>query len=145
MSNTPLVVERTLNGSIDAVWAAITEYERMRSWYFDLPGFRAELGYEFSFTGGPAEDRQYLHLCKITEVIPGRKLAYSWRYDGYPGDSLVSFELFSEGDKTRIVLTHSGLETFGTENPDLARHNFEAGWTAIIGTSLPEYIDSLGK
>ena len=143
-ATTPFVIERTLNSPIAAVWAAITESERMKNWYFDLPGFTPEVGYEFSFTGGP-EDRQYLHLCKITEVIPGKKLAYTWRYDGYPGSSLVTFELFEEGNSTRIKLTHSGLETFGTDNPDLAPHNFAAGWNAIIGTSLPGYIDSLAK
>ena len=83
----------------------------------------------------------YLHLCKITEVIPGKKLTHSWRYDGYAGNSFVTFELFDEGSKTRVKLTHAGLETFPKENPDLARHNFEVGWTDIIGRSLKEFVE----
>ena len=44
----------------------------------------------------------------------------------------MSFELFDEGGKTRLHLTHVGLETFAPEtNPDFAPGNFLAGWTAL--------------
>ncbi len=55
--------------------------------------FKAELGYKFQFPGGTAE-QQYLHLCEVTEVVVGKKLTYSWRYDGYAGNSFVTCELF---------------------------------------------------
>ncbi len=112
----------------------------MKSWYFDLAEFRPEVGFEFSFIGG-TENKKFKHLCKITAVIKEKKLAYSWKYEGYPGESLVTFELFPEGNKTRLKLTHEGLDTFPSEIPDFARKNFEAGWTQIIGTSLKEYIE----
>jgi len=74
-------------------------------------------------------------------VIPNKKLSYSWRYDGYPGDSYVTFELFEEGDKTRLKLTHEGIESFGTDNPDFARENFDAGWTHLISTAIKEFVE----
>jgi hypothetical protein len=44
----------------------------------------------------------------------------------------VSFELFNEGGKTRLRLTHVGLQAFAPEtNPDSATGNFLAGWTAL--------------
>lgn len=140
MTDQPFTIERTLNAPIARVWQAITGEHDMKQWYFTLPGFKAEVGYEFQFTGGP-DDRQYLHLCKVTEVVPGSKLTYSWRYDGYAGNSFVTFELFDEGGKTRLKLTHAGLETFPADNKDLAKENFVAGWTEIIGTSLKEYLE----
>jgi len=73
--------------------------------------------------------------------VEGKKISYSWRYDGYEGSSLVTFELFDEGGKTRVKLTHSGLETFPASNPDLAAGNFLEGWTMIIGKSLKEYLE----
>jgi uncharacterized protein YndB with AHSA1/START domain len=82
-----------------------------------------------------------LHLCKITEVVIGKKLSYSWRYDGYEGNSFVTFELFPEGNKTRLKLTHKGLETFPINNPDFAKENFIDGWTYITGTSLKEFLE----
>jgi len=140
MKNEPLVLERTFNAPIDKVWKAITDKDNMKQWYFDLAEFRPEVGFEFQFTGG-TEENAYLHLCRITEVEPGRKLTYSWRYEGYAGNSFVTFELFPEGDKTRLKLTHAGLETFPASNPDLRRENFEAGWTQIIGTNLKNYLE----
>ena len=141
MDAKPFVIERTYNVSPENVWKAITDKDQMKQWYFDLKEFRPEIGFEFSFYGG-TEDKQYLHLCKITEVVKGKKLSYSWRYEGYAGISEVSFELFDEGGKTKLRLTHAGLETFpAAENPDLKKENFEMGWTEIIGKSLKEFVE----
>lgn len=140
MQPEPFIIERVLNASVATVWQAITGNEQMKQWYFDLPGFTTQPGYTFTFKGGPP-DKIYVHLCRVTEVIPNKKLCYTWRYEGYEGDSLVSFELFEEGAQTRLRLTHSGLETFPAANPDLAKHNFVAGWTDIIGRSLPEFLE----
>lgn len=138
--NTPFIIERTYNAPIEKVWKAITDKEDMKQWYFDLEEFKAEPGFEFRFYGGTPE-KQYLHLCKVTEVIPGKKLTYSWRYDGYEGNSFVTFELFDEGDKTRLKLTHAGLETFPSGNPDFAKENFIAGWTDLIGRLLKDFVE----
>jgi uncharacterized protein YndB with AHSA1/START domain len=138
----PFVIERTLNAPADKVWKAITDKHEMKQWYFDLKEFKPEVGFEFSFSGGEKDGVQYLHLCKVTEVIKEKKLTYSWRYDGYGGNSFVTFELFAEGDKTRLKLTHEGLETFPAIAA-FARKNFENGWTSIIGSSLPKYLEGL--
>ncbi|MEO6719532.1 MAG: SRPBCC domain-containing protein, partial [Ferruginibacter sp.] len=111
MENTPIVLERTFNAPAAKVWKAITDNTEMKKWYFDLEEFKAEPGFEFQFYGG-TDEHKYLHLCRVTEVEPGKKLTYSWKYDGYPGESFVTFEIFEEGDKTKLVLTHKGLETF---------------------------------
>lgn len=144
MSNEPFVIERTFNAPAATLWKAITDKHEMKQWYFDLAEFKAEVGFEFQFSGGPSPERQYLHLCKVTEVVAGKKLAYSWRYDGYAGNSLVTFELFAEGNGTRIRLSHAGLETFPQE-PDFAENNFVEGWTDIIGRSLKEYVEKRQK
>jgi uncharacterized protein YndB with AHSA1/START domain len=141
MKQEPLIVERTYNAPADRVWNAITNLDQMRQWYFDLAAFRAETGFEFQFEGGP-DDRKYVHKCRVTEVVPGKKLQYSWRYEGFEGNSFVTFELFPEGDKTRLKLTHEGLETFPT-HPDFARKNFMEGWNAIIGTSLKDFVEKV--
>lgn len=141
MNHKPFTIERTFNAPVSTVWKAITDKNEMKKWYFDLPDFKADVGFEFQFPGGPAPDRQYLHLCQVTEVVPGKKLAYTWSYQGYEGTSMVIFELFPEGQKTRLLLTHSGLENFiSNKNPDLDAKNFEAGWTQIIGASLENYL-----
>jgi uncharacterized protein YndB with AHSA1/START domain len=124
-----IVIERTFNAPIAQVWRALTDVNQMRQWYFDLKEFKPEVGFEFEFVV-EHEGRTYHHLCRIMEAIPERKIAYTWRYKGEPGESLVSFELFPAGDKTRLKLTHEGLETF-PQTPAFARKNFEGGWTAL--------------
>ena len=135
----PIVIERVYDAPVDKVWKAITSKEQMKEWYFELSAFEAKPGFEFSFEGGK-DDKTYLHLCKVKEVIEGKKLSYTWRYQGYSGDSLVTFELFPEGNKTRLKLTHEGLETLQPGHADFAKENFVQGWTHIIGKSLPEYL-----
>lgn len=138
MKNEPFVIERTFNAPAEMVWKAISDKNEMKRWYFDFAEFRPEAGFEFSFLGG--DEKQFVHLCKVTEVLPGKKLSYTWRYEGYQGSSLVTFELFPEGNKTKLRLTHAGLETFPPVS-GFAKENFVAGWTHIIGTSLKEYLE----
>jgi uncharacterized protein YndB with AHSA1/START domain len=142
MKNEPFVIERTLNAPVEKVWKAITDKNDMKQWYFDLKEFKPEVGFEFRFDGGP-EDRVYTHICQVTEVIPNKKIAYSWRYDGYEGNSIVSWELFPEGaGKTRLKLTHTGLETFpAAMYPDFAKKNFEEGWTYFVGKAVIEFVE----
>jgi uncharacterized protein YndB with AHSA1/START domain len=135
-----VVIERTFNAPIARVWKSITDVEEMRPWYFDLQEFKPEVGFEFEFVV-EHEGTMYNHRCKITEVIPQEKLAYRWRYEGHEGDSLVTFELFADGNKTRLKLTHEGLETF-PKTSSFARKNFMEGWTQIIGSSLKEFVET---
>ncbi|MGI8950572.1 MAG: SRPBCC family protein [Chitinophagaceae bacterium] len=142
MKNEPFVIERTYNAPVEKVWNALTDKNQMKQWYFDIVDFKPEVGFEFTFTGG-SESKKYVHLCKITAVIPNKKLNYSWRYKDYEGNSIVTFELFDEGNKTKLRLTHEGLETFPQNNPDFAKESFMAGWTHIIGTSLKEFVEKV--
>ena len=98
------------------------------------------MGFEFSFPGQGPEGRPYLHRCRVTRVIPNRLLAYTWSYEGYEGESELSFELYPEGEGTRLVLTHSGLHSFPASNPDLAPGNFVQGWTWFLDTGLPGFL-----
>jgi len=134
-----VVVERTFNAPVAKVWKALTDVDQMREWYFDLKEFNPTVGFEFEFVV-EHEGNRYHHLCRVTEVIPEKKIAYTWRYKDQPGDSLVTLELFAEGDKTRLKLTHSGIETF-PKTPAFARKNFENGWTQIIGTELKQFVE----
>ncbi|PYK04548.1 MAG: SRPBCC domain-containing protein [Verrucomicrobia bacterium] len=138
-----VIIERTLNAPVAQVWKALTDVDQMRQWYFDLKEFKPEVGFEFEFVV-EHEGTTYHHLCRVTEVISEKKIAYTWRYKNEPGDSLVTIELFAEGNKTRLKLTHSGIETF-PKTPAYARKNFEAGWTQIIGSELKQFVEKTGK
>jgi uncharacterized protein YndB with AHSA1/START domain len=133
-----VVIERTFNAPVARVWKTLTDVDQMRQWYFDLPEFKPEVGFEFEFVV-EHEGNTYHHLCKVTEAIPQKKLAYTWRYKGEPGDSLVTFELVPKGGKTRLKLTHEGLETF-PRTPAFKRENFNQGWAALA-SELQKFLE----
>jgi len=136
----PIVLERTFEADSTAVWKALTDKEKMKEWYFDLKEFKPQVGFEFQFLAGD-EKAKYLHICKIQEVIPGTKLSYTWKYDHDPGVSLVTFELFPQGNKTKLKLTHSGIENFSKDHPELDKKNFAMGWDEIINSNLKKFLE----
>ncbi|KAB2837865.1 MAG: SRPBCC domain-containing protein [Melioribacteraceae bacterium] len=141
MNVQPLIKEVVINADASKVWEAITNKDKMKEWYFDIAEFKPEVGFEFQFAGQGLKGEQYIHLCKITEVIHGKKLSYTWTYKNYQGTSTVTFELFSEGKQTRVKLTHAGIENFATDNPDFAIDNFNEGWTYLITKALKEFAE----
>jgi uncharacterized protein YndB with AHSA1/START domain len=136
----PIVIEKIYNAPVERVWAAITDKNEMKNWYFDLDEFKPEVGFEFQFFGTGHEGEKYLHLCKVTEAEPNKKLTYTWRYDKLEGDSSVSFELFPEGNRTKLRLTHRGLGSFPENNRDFARDSFQGGWNELINILLDNYL-----
>ena len=141
----PIIVEQTFPLSINTVWKAITEIDQMRQWYFEnIPSFEPDVGFETQFNVR-CEGRDFLHLWKVTEVVPKQKITYSWKYDSYPGDSFVTFELFEEDNLTTIRLTHQVQESFPEDIPEFAREGCVEGWTYFIRKSLKEYLEKQTK
>ena len=130
-SGETIVLEHTFNAPIATVWKALTNVDELRRWYFDLAEFKPQAGFEFQFVV-EHKGHKYDHRCKVIEVIPQKKIAYTWRYEGHAGDSLVTFALSAAGDGTRLTLTHEGLETF-PKLPSFAHKNFMEGCFAGLG------------
>ncbi|MGA7160895.1 MAG: SRPBCC domain-containing protein [Bacteroidota bacterium] len=142
MKDDPIIIERTFEASVGKVWKAITDLQQMKQWYFPaLEHFKPEAGFQTEFNVRN-DGKNYLHIWKITEVKPLKKISYEWKFGGFPGNSLVTFELSAIGKKTKLKLSHKGMETFLPDlNPPLAREKFVAGWTALIGDSLKKFVE----
>ena len=64
MEPQPFVIERVFDAPAANVWKAITEIDHLRQWYFNIPDFKAKVGFEFTFeSGGTA-------LKEMLEKIP---------------------------------------------------------------------------
>lgn len=135
----PFEINRIFKASPLLIWNALTNSNEMKQWYFDIPDFTPLVGFKFTFIGG-TEECNYTHLCTITEAVPLQTLAYTWRYEGYDGDSLVTWRLQPTGNGTVLQLCHSGLDTFPSTNSDFALNSFVDGWNHIINKSLPTYL-----
>jgi uncharacterized protein YndB with AHSA1/START domain len=141
-----VIIERTYDAPVEMVWRALTDETQMKQWYFpQIPAFKPVVGFE-TRVDVPHEGKVYKHLWKVTEAVPDKKIAYSWKYVDYPGESVVSFELFPEGaKKTKLKLSHTGLETFlPQQHPEMASKNFFGGWTHFAG-ALAEFLAKNGK
>ncbi len=96
--NEPIVVEANINAPASLVWQALTDKAGMKEWYFNLEEFKAEVGFKFQFYGG-TEDKQYLHLCTIIEVIPEKKLSHTWMYENVTTETIVTWKLAGDENK----------------------------------------------
>lgn len=136
----PVVAEATYSADKGEVWDAITNPDRMRQWFFKpMQDFRAEVGFETEFDI-ECEGSVYPHLWKVTEVIPGRRLVYDWRYRGYSGESQLAWDLEEVDDGIKLTVTHSGIESFPQDNPVFSRQSTQAGWDYFV-ESLRQHLD----
>ncbi len=141
MKKESILVERTFNVPVSKVWYALTDASEIKQWYFDIEKFEPKVGFKFDFMGGPDENTQYLHLCEVTEVIENEKLAYTWRYDNYPGNSLVCWQLIDRGQKTIVRLIHADIHSLAESGSDFSKENFTAGWNYILHTGLKNHLE----
>lgn len=65
----------------------------------------------------------------VVETVPGRKVSFTWGWNGHPGippgSTLVEIELVPDGDGTLVRLTHSQLDA-----DDQPIHR--TGWTHYL-------------
>jgi uncharacterized protein YndB with AHSA1/START domain len=136
----PIVVEQTFNTSINNVWNAITKVDQMRKWFFEnIESFKPEVGFKTQFSV-QSQDRSFLHLWKLTEVIHMKKIVYNWKYGSYSGNSFVTFELFEQENQTKLRLTHEVIESFPKDIPEFSRDSGIEGWNYFIRNRLKEFL-----
>lgn len=137
--STALIKEFSYNVPIEKVWWALTYKDKMKKWYFpQLQKFEPKVGFKFQFNDDGAK---YQKEWVVTKVIEGKTLAHSWSYKDYPGSSEVTFDLFSDGDKTRLRVTQTNLESF-PDHPHFKRERFEWGWNNLLGQNLKDLLEN---
>ncbi|KUG25542.1 hypothetical protein ASZ90_004635 [hydrocarbon metagenome] len=140
-NNEPIIVEQIFENNIQRIWNSITDIKEMHNWYFEnIPSFLPEVGFKTQFNI-QSEERNFLHIWQVIEVIPARLIKYNWKYEGYNGDSNVTFELFDQNDKTKLRLTVEILEDFSEDIPEFRRESCINGWNYFIQNRLKEYLE----
>jgi len=77
--------------------------------------FKPVVGAEFQFRTGPIAKLDFdgIFYCKVLEIIPLKKLSYSWRSGPGEGeitlDSVVVWKLEPKDKGTELFLEHSGF------------------------------------
>ena len=139
-------LERVLGAPAEKVWRYLTEAELRSQWFmggtdatgvgeFDLLVDHDNLSdEEVSYPENYAASKGATWTEKVTRFEPPRLLETTFQ-GGKNG--IVTYELFPEGDKTRLVLTHSGIIS-GTGAQD-----FGSGWNSHL-TVLEERLAGRG-
>jgi uncharacterized protein YndB with AHSA1/START domain len=139
----PIIVEEVFNTTIDQLWDAITKVDQMKQWYFAaIESFDPVIGFETKFNVKSGK-RNFLHLWKLTEVVPLKKIVYNWKYEDYVGDSFVTFELSNYDNRTKLTLTHAVVENFPQDIPEFLRESGVEGWNYFIRKSLKEFLEKI--
>lgn len=139
-TDAPVVIEQTYKSSVKDVWNAITEPSRMREWFFaEMDDFDPATGFETKFSV-QADDKVYQHCWKLTEVVPQQRIVYDWSYEGLAGRGLVTWELESITDGTKLTLTNTIAESFPIDDPVFRRESCVAGWQYFINEQLMDYL-----
>jgi len=137
----PVMVEQDFEASVEEVWNAITQHEKMIQWFFpNIPSFEPRAGFRTAFDIQSGE-RNFRHLWRIVEVIPENLIKYHWSYEEYPGEGFVTFEISSRNNLTSLRLINEGLETFPLDIPEFSRESCESGWKFIISRNLKEFLE----
>ena len=98
----------------EVVWEYLTKAELISQWLMEND-FLPIVGHDFQFRTKPLPNFNFdgIVYCKVLEIIPFKKLSYSWK--GGPGngkitlDSIVVWTLHAKENGTELILKHSGF------------------------------------
>jgi uncharacterized protein YndB with AHSA1/START domain/ADP-ribose pyrophosphatase YjhB (NUDIX family) len=139
----PIIKRISIDAPISKVWIALTDPAILGKWITMPNNISPVVGNEFTFE---AESRDEwgnwdrMIKCKITELIPGKKISYTWASELIKGETIVSFELNDNKGKTELTLIHSGWENL-PENAEMWKESHNKGWRDLLsrlGQSLSE-------
>lgn len=143
----PVQVSQTFPVSVSQLWQSITEKEKMVGWFFpEIQDFQATVGFQTQFTVS-FEGNDYIHQWEVQKVVPESFLSYSWRYEGFEGDSVVSWQLSpveqsNSGVSTRLDFRHTITKPFLTDDPAFSRDSCQGGWDYFLLQQMPAYFES---
>ena len=125
-----LRIERTFNAPASKVFEAWTSPEVLRRWWHAEHSWETTIAEVEVRVGGaihlvmrnPADGAEYAGRGEFTILEPPRRLAFTWAWENEPSArQLVEVELTDHGERTTVVMTHTGL-------PDDETDDYRDGW-----------------
>ena len=98
----------------EMVWDYLTKPELMEQWLM-RNDFQPIVGLDFQFRTNPIPSLNFdgIFYCKVLEILPFKKLSYSWKSGPGEGkitlDSVVIWKLEPKDKGTELFLEHSGF------------------------------------
>ena len=143
-------LERMLDAPVARVWRYLVEGELRSQWFAGGSDARANGDLDLSFDHDklssdavpyPAEYASHkgaVNHEKVVRFEPESVLSFTF---GEGRNGVATFELFPDGDRTRLVLTHSGIQS------PTGAQDFGAGWNShltvlqekLAGRTVPNF------
>jgi uncharacterized protein YndB with AHSA1/START domain len=136
-----IVVDEVFPHAPETLWRTLTNGDLIARWMMKPTGFAPVEGTRFTFKTTPAGEWDGTIQCKVLEVVPNARFAYSWSgghagNEGYGSrlDTVVTFLLSRVEAGTRLRLVHSG---FVMPVNETAFRNMSEGWRTIVTRLTP--------
>jgi len=132
-----IVVEGVLPHAPEIVWKTLTSTDLIARWL--MPNdFELVVGKRFNFRTKPMGDWDGVVHCEVLEIMPNRKLVYSWKGGSKSNlkyrsalDTIVTWTLTPVEGGTHLRLVHAG---FRSPENDSAFDAMSPGWGRVVQT-----------
>lgn len=100
------------------VWFFLTDKKMISQWLMEN-NFEPIVGHRFNFHTKPLPKMNFdgIVYCEVLEVVPAKKLVYTWRGGPAPGvvtlDTVVTWTLQAKNNGTELLLEQTGFNGFG--------------------------------
>lgn len=139
-NTTDVIKETTIDAPVSKVWDALTKKEQIAKWLMPSDNFELKLGATFNMLG-KSKGVEYPHICTIKEIVPEKKLSYTWAVKDKLGDTLVTYDLEDLDGKTKLTLTHTGWDKVTLTTEGTHRDDYNNGWEQVI-PGLKKYVEN---
>jgi len=119
--------EIVINAPTAKVWEHITDSKKIAGW-FKPNTFEARVGASFTIECHADEGTM---SGVVKEIVPQKKLVYTFLSKVTKVETLVTFTLVPEGKSTRLTLVHSGWDALPPEEQKVA-DEFDGGWGGFL-------------
>ncbi len=126
--------ERTYPHPREAIWCALTDRRALEQCWLEAD-FDPARGRRFALRGLARGPWGGLVRGEVLEAARPSRLRYSWSAEGRGAPSFVTWELYEEGENTRVVLEHVG---FRGPRARLASTLLCLAWRGYLRRELPE-------
>jgi len=132
-SKPSLTIRRRFKAPPAQVFAAWTDPEKIKRWFGPATArcthaeFDLRVGGKFAIAANSADGEKHLVGGVVREIVPDRKLVYTWAWHTMPErESLVTVEFKPDGDGTLLTLTHERFADVA------ARDRHQNGWSGAL-------------
>jgi uncharacterized protein YndB with AHSA1/START domain len=129
----------------EVVWECLTTPELITKWLM-ANDFAPRVGHKFKFRSKPQPGWSGIVYCEVLEVVPNKRLSYSWKSGSSPEkinmSTIVTWTLTEQANGTKLNLVHDGFAGF---RGYMISKMMGKGWNSHIAKKFAETVEEISK